>query len=76
MRVISLRVEDKLKKEMERMKWVNWSEVLRESLRRKIEEEKRKRIGYAVKMHMEILSKVRKSKIDSVSIIRKFREGR
>ncbi len=31
MKVISLRVDDRLRDEMKRLKWVNWSEVLRES---------------------------------------------
>ncbi|RLI92679.1 MAG: hypothetical protein DRO95_01570 [Candidatus Altiarchaeales archaeon] len=76
MKVISLKVDDALKKEMEKLRWINWSEVLRESLRKRIDEEKRKKVGYAVKMHMEILSKIEQSRIDSAKIIRRFRDER
>jgi len=51
-------------------------EVLRESLRKRIDEEKRKKVGYAVKMHMEILSEIEQSRIDSAKIIRRFRDER
>ncbi|RLI95026.1 MAG: hypothetical protein DRO94_01465 [Candidatus Altiarchaeales archaeon] len=76
MKVISLKVDDALKKEMEKLRWINWSEVLRESLRKRIDEEKRKKVGYAVKMHMEILSEIEQSRIDSAKIIRRFRDER
>lgn len=74
MAVISLRVDDRIKREMERVRWINWSEMLREALMKKIEEEKKKKVGYAVKLHMEILSRTKKSRVDSTRIIRRFRE--
>jgi hypothetical protein len=76
MKTISLRIEDELKKEMEKLKWINWSEIIRRIIKKKIEEEEKKKVGYAVKVHMDILSKVKRSEIDSSEIIRKFREIR
>jgi hypothetical protein len=76
MKTISLRIEDELKKEMEKLKWINWSEIIRGIIKKKIEEEEKKKVGYAVKVHMDILSKVKRSEIDSSEIIRKFREIR
>ena len=42
MGIVSFRVDDELKKEMKRLKTINWSEVLRQFVADKIREELRK----------------------------------
>jgi len=75
-RVYSLKIDDELWREMKRHSYINWSEFIREAIRRKLSEEERRRVGYAVKLHMEILSKLNESDSDITEIIRRFREMR
>ncbi|MCH4816279.1 MAG: hypothetical protein QXY87_07835 [Saccharolobus sp.] len=43
MPVISIRIDDKLKKKMDELSYINWSEVIRRKIEEVIEEEERKR---------------------------------
>ena len=43
MATITVRVDDELKRKMDELKDVNWSEVIREKIREVIEEEERRR---------------------------------
>ncbi len=43
MATITVRVDDELKRKMDELKDVNWSEVIREKIREVIEEEEKKR---------------------------------
>ena len=40
MAIISIRIDDKLKKEMDRLKHINWNEIIRRAIIRTINEEK------------------------------------
>ncbi|MGC9136415.1 VapB-type antitoxin [Caldivirga sp.] len=43
MPIISIRVDDELKKKMDELSYINWSEVIRRKIEEVIEEEERKR---------------------------------
>jgi len=40
--IISVRIDKELKKEMDKFSYINWSEVIRRAIEKKIEEEKAK----------------------------------
>lgn len=44
MAIITVRIDDELKKEMDELSYINWSEVIRQSIIKTIEEERRKRL--------------------------------
>ncbi len=72
---ISVRVDQELKKEMERLKDVNWSEIIREAIRTRITEEKQRNLAKAVLINEQI----RKSAVegyDSTLLIREWRDSR
>ena len=73
-KVYTFKIDESLWLEMKRYPYINWSEVLRDAIKRKISEEERRRIGYAVKLHMEVLSKVAETDVDVTKIIRRFRD--
>ena len=79
--VISVRVDKKLKEEMEKLSYINWSEVIRSAIERKIEEEKsrvREKDISALREASEITRKLRRrvEGWSAVSEIRKWRELR
>ncbi|BFH74076.1 hypothetical protein SJAV_20200 [Sulfurisphaera javensis] len=43
MAIISIRVDDDLKKKMDELSYINWSEVIRSKIKEVIEEEERKK---------------------------------
>ena len=70
---ISVRVDEKLKNKMERLGEVNWSEIIREAIRTRINQENQRNLAKAVLIN----EKIRKNAIkgyDSASIIREWRE--
>jgi len=75
-KVYSFKIDDDLVKRMKKFSYINWSEYIREAIKKKLLEEDRRRVGYAVKLHMEILNKVSESDSDITEIIRRFREMR
>ena len=44
MPIISIRVDDELKKKMDELSYINWSEVIRRKIEEVIEEERKKKI--------------------------------
>ena len=74
--IITVRVDEELKRKMEEAKWIKWSEVIRDAIRKKLEEERKRNVAYAVKLQMELLSKQQQKMDDTTEIIRKFRDER
>jgi len=72
MAVVTVRVPEETKREMEKLKHVNWSEVMRKAI---TEEVRRKRMRSAARRIEELRAKS-KIKWDSVSVIREWRERR
>jgi hypothetical protein len=74
MAVITVRVDEELKKMMKEIK-VNWSSFIRNAMETRIEEERRRNLAKAVLIN-EKLRKRSKGEAKAEEIIRKFREGR
>ena len=74
MAVVNVRLDKETKKRMEAIR-VNWSEVVREAIRRKIEEENGKNLAKAVLIN-ERLRRESKGEMKAEDIIRKFRDER
>ena len=72
---ISVRVDEKMKKEMERLKQVNWSEVIRVAIKERLDQEKQKNLAKAVLINEKIRKKAPKG-YDSTRIIREWRDRR
>ena len=72
---ISVRVDEKMKKEMERLKQVNWSEVIRVAIKERLNQEKQKNLAKAVLIN-EKIRKIAPKGYDSTSVIREWRERR
>ena len=70
--VISVRIPKELKESMKNIPYINWSEVVREAIEKRIREEK---IKWALKVMNEISLKA-KPKEASEEIIRRFRDER
>ncbi|MHA2247085.1 MAG: ribbon-helix-helix protein, CopG family [Candidatus Hodarchaeales archaeon] len=72
---ISVRIDEKMKKEMEQMRQVNWSEIIREAIRDRLNQEKQKNLAKAVLINERIRKKAPIG-YDSTDIIRVWREIR
>jgi len=72
MKTLTVKVDDELKERMKRLRHVNWSEVIRESIRRKIEEENGRNIAEAVLIN-ERLRREAPEGWDSAKVIREWR---
>lgn len=72
MKTLTVKVDEELREHMRRLKHVNWSEVIRESIRRKIEEEKGRNIAEAVLIN-ERLRREAPEGWDSAKVIRDWR---
>ncbi|AIY90671.1 hypothetical protein [Geoglobus acetivorans] len=73
MAVISVRIDDRLKKQMDKHRHINWSEVIRAELTRVIERLESRNVAEALLIN----EKVRKESVkDTTSIIREWRESR
>jgi len=72
MGAVTVRVPEETKREMEKLKHVNWSEVMRKAI---IEEVRREKMRSAARRIEELRAKS-KVKWDSVSVIREWRERR
>lgn len=75
MAVISVRISDEIKKRMEKLKHINWSEVIRRAIIEVLEEEEGRNLARAVLLN----EKVRKRAPEgwsSVEVIRFWREHR
>jgi Arc/MetJ-type ribon-helix-helix transcriptional regulator len=74
-KTLSVKVDAELREHMRRLKHVNWSEVIRESIRKKIEEENGRNIAEAVLLN-ERLRKAAPEGWDSTKVIREWRSKR
>lgn len=72
---ISVRVDERMKKEMERLTQVNWSEVIRIAIKERLDQEKQKNLAKAVLINEKIRKKA-PSGYDSARIIREWRDRR
>jgi len=72
MKTLTVKVDEELRERMKRLKHVNWSEVIRESIRKKIEEENGRNIAEAVLLN-EKLRKPAPKGWDSTKVIRGWR---
>lgn len=70
---ISVRVDERMKKEMERLSEVNWSEVIRIAIKERLDQEKQKNLAKAVLINEKIRKKAPNG-YDSTRIIREWRE--
>jgi len=64
-----------LKRRMERLRHVNWSEVLRQAIVRVLEEEEGRNLALAVLLNERIRKKAPEG-WDSTEFLRRWREGR
>jgi Arc/MetJ-type ribon-helix-helix transcriptional regulator len=74
MTVITVRINEEIKKMMNKIN-INWSEFIREAIRNKIEEERRRNLAKAVLIN-ERIRKKSKGEMKAEEIIRKFRDKR
>ncbi len=72
---ISVRVDEKMKKEMEQLKQVNWNEVIRTAIKERLNQEKQKNLAKAVLIN-EKIRKTAPEGYDSTKVIREWREKR
>ncbi len=75
MAIISVRVSDEIKKRMDRLKHINWSEVIRRAIIKTLEEEEGRNLARAVLLNEKIRKKAPKG-WDSTEIIRYWRQRR
>jgi len=73
--VISVRVNEEIKKRMEKLKHINWSEVIRKAIIEVLEEEEGRNLARAVLLNEKIRKKAPKG-WNSTEVIRFWREHR
>jgi len=73
MPVISVRVDDELKKKMDKYKYINWSEIIRAEIVKIIERLEGRNLAEALLINEKLR---KKSKTDTTKIIREWRERR
>lgn len=72
---ISVRIDPELKKKMNSLKHLNWSEIIRKAIKSEIQNETERNKAKAVLLN-EKIRKIAPENFNSVEIIRKFREER
>ncbi len=72
---ISVRIDPELKKKMDSLKHLNWSEIIRKAIKSEIQNETEMNRAKAVLLN-EKIRKIAPENFNSVDIIRKFREER
>lgn len=75
MAIICVRVSDDIKKRMDRLRHVNWSEVLRMAIARALEVEEGRNLARAVLLNEKIRKRAPRG-WSSVEVIRYWREHR
>jgi len=73
MPVISVRVDDELKKKMDKHRYVNWSEIIRTEIAKIIERLESRNLAEALLINEKLR---RKSTTDTTEVIREWRERR
>lgn len=72
---ISVRIDPELKERMDKFKDLNWSAVIRNAIKERIEAETERNLAKAVLINERIIKKAPKD-FNSSDIIRRFREER
>ena len=72
---ISVRIDPELKERMNTFKDLNWSAVIRDAIKKRIENETGRNLAKAVLINERIIKKAPKD-FNSSDIIRRFREER
>ena len=72
---ISVRIDPELKERMDKFKDLNWSAVIRDAIKKRIENETERNLAKAVLINERIIKKAPKD-FNSSDIIRRFREER
>ena len=75
MAIVTVRVDEETKKRMERLRHINWSEVLREAITQRINREQGRHLAKAVLLNDQLRRKAPKG-WDSVEVIRYWRDHR
>ena len=75
MTIVSVRVDDELKRRMDRLKHINWSEVIRRAIIKTLEEEEGRNLARAVLLNEKVRKKAPEG-WSSVEVIRYWREHR
>jgi Arc/MetJ-type ribon-helix-helix transcriptional regulator len=75
MPTISVRIDPDLKKEMEKLNHLNWSEIIRQAIKKRLKNESEKNLAKAVLIN-DKLRKEAPEGFNSTELIRKFRERR
>jgi len=75
MTTVSVRVDDELKRRMDRLKHINWSEVIRRAIINTLEEEEGRNLARAVLLNERIRKKAPEG-WSSMEVIRYWREHR
>lgn len=69
---VSVRIPEELKKRMEELPWINWSEILRQTIYDTVEEQSKRNLANAVLLN-ERIRKTAPEGWDSTDIIRESR---
>ena len=72
MATLTVRIADDLREEMKKLSYVNWSEVVREAIRKRVEEEKGRNLAEAILLN-ERLRRRAPEGWDSAKVIREWR---
>lgn len=72
---ISVRIDPELKKKMDALKHLNWSEIIRQAIKMEIQNKTEINKAKAVLLNEKIRKKAPEN-FNSIDIIRKFREER
>ncbi len=72
---ISVRIDKALKEKMEQLKEVNWSEIIREAIKVRINQENQRNLAKAVLINEQIRKSATQD-YDSALIIREWRDTR
>ena len=75
MTIISVRIDPELKKKMDALKHLNWSEIIRQAIKHRIRDEMERNIAKAVLIN-EKIRKIAPENFNSADLIRQFREER
>lgn len=73
MAVVSVRINDELKKRMEKFPYINWSEIIRQELAKIVEKLESRNIAEALLINEKVK---KRSNINSTEIIRAWRDSR
>ena len=71
--MLSLRVDEKIKKSMDAHGNINWSEIMRDAVKDKLNNEREQNLALSILLMEQIRVKASKGAIDTTEIIRKFR---